>query len=68
MNTRVPHLDVLILEEKLRALNTLVHYETDPARLKHYQLDLALVACELNDARHKTAENQSSFAAAGAAA
>ena len=64
MNCRVPHLDVLILEEKLLALNTLVRYETDSEKLKHYQLDLALVACELNDRRKMSREGQLSSAAA----
>lgn len=46
-----PNIQIVILEEKLRALNALVMYEGQPEKLDGYKRDLALVASELNDAR-----------------
>jgi hypothetical protein len=64
MKCSVPHLEVFILEEKLRALNTLVRYESNPESLKQYHAQLALVACELNDRRRTIKRSQQAFAAA----
>jgi len=42
---------IVILEEKLRALNALVMYEVQPEKRDIYKQDLTLVASKLNDAR-----------------
>ena len=46
-----PNIEIVILEEKLRALNALVRYEVQPEKRDGYKRDLALVASELNDVR-----------------
>jgi hypothetical protein len=42
----------MVLEEKLKALNTLVRYERDAEKLSSYYSDLASVAQELNTLRN----------------
>ena len=51
MTSMGPNIEIVILEEKLRALNALVRYEGRPEKLEGYKRDLALAANELNEAR-----------------
>jgi len=43
--------ELLILEEKLRALNTLVMYEIQPDKRDSYKVELGLVASQLRKIR-----------------
>jgi len=51
MKSMGPDIELLILEEKLRALNTLVMYEIQPEKRDGYKLELALVASQLKQIR-----------------
>jgi hypothetical protein len=44
--------ECMVLEEKLKALNTLVRYESNAEKLNSYYSDLAAVAQELGNLRN----------------
>ena len=51
MKSMGPDVELLILEEKLRALNTLVMYEIQPDKRDSYKVELGLVAGQLREIR-----------------
>ena len=55
MKSMGPEVELLILEEKLRALNTLVMYEIQPEKRDAYKVELGLVASELKAIRRTPA-------------
>jgi hypothetical protein len=44
-------LELVMLEQKLKALSTLVRCESDPRKLDIYKKELAVVAVEVNEVR-----------------
>ena len=44
-------LELVMLEQKLKALSTLVRCESDPRKLDIYKKELAIVAVEVNEVR-----------------
>lgn len=54
MKSQVPSFELIMLEQKLKALSTLVRCEADPQKLDLYKKELALVAVEVNEVRKAT--------------
>ncbi len=51
MKSQGPSFELVMLEQKLKALSTLVRCETDPRKLDLYRQELAAVAVEVNEVR-----------------
>jgi hypothetical protein len=51
MKSHGPSFELVMLEQKFKALNTLVRCESDPRKLEIYRKELAVVAIEVNEVR-----------------
>jgi hypothetical protein len=52
MKSQGPSFELVMLEQKLKALSTLVRCEADPRKLDFYKQELASVAVEVNEVRN----------------
>ncbi len=59
-------LELVILEQKLKALNTLMRHEQDVEKLRRYENEFRLVAAELEDYRRAISSQMQKSARASA--
>jgi hypothetical protein len=59
-------IELVILEQKLKALNTLMRHEQDPEKLSRYASELRLVASELEEYRRAISNQMTKSARASA--
>jgi hypothetical protein len=59
-------IELVILEQKLKALNTLMKYEQDVEKLRRYENEVHLVASELEDYRRQISNQMQKSARASA--
>jgi hypothetical protein len=53
MNFRSRHAELLVAQEKLKALQSLVQHESDPLKLAFYKAEMSSTALEVHKARNR---------------